>query len=167
MRLLPLLYLLCSIVTSVHAQAHDARVGALHILHPAAPASLPGQLSGVIYLGIDNEGTTADRLLSLSSPAAANVALHTMTMDGNTMKMREADVLSLPPGAAIRMGAGQPSHLMLSGLRQPLKAGQTIALTMVFERAGPLTVVVNVEPNGTSHSMPAMHPAHATPPAGQ
>lgn len=150
MQLRPLILALTGIAFACAAAAHDARIGALHILHPAAPASLPGQNSGVVYLSIDNDGTTADALRSLSSPAAAHIAIHTMKMDGNIMKMREIDSLPLAPGAKISMKAGSGYHLMLTGLKQPLKAGDKIPLTLNFEKAGKLEVSVHVGPNLSS-----------------
>lgn len=150
MQLRPLILALTAIAFTCAASAHDARIGALHILHPAAPASLPGQTSGVVYLSIDNDGTTADALRSLSSPAAANIAIHTMKTDDNIMRMREIDSLPLPPGAKISMKAGSGYHLMLTGLKQPLKAGDKIPLTLNFEKAGKLEVSVHVGPNLTS-----------------
>lgn len=157
MQLRHLILTLASITFAYTVFAHDARIGALHVLHPAAPASLPGQNSGVIYLSIDNDGTTPDALLSLSSPAAANVAIHAMTMDGNIMKMRELDSLPLAPGAKISMKAGSGYHLMLTGLKQPLKAGDKVPLTLTFDKAGKLEISVHVGSNLTSTSGQTQH----------
>ena len=157
MQLRHLILTLAGIAFACTAAAHDARIGALHILHPAAPASLPGQNSGVVYLAIDNDGTTPDALLSLSSPAAANVAIHSMTMDGNVMKMREVDRLPLAPGAKISMKAGSGYHLMLTGLKQPLKAGDKVPLTLTFDKAGKLEVSVHVGPNQANASGQTQH----------
>ena len=126
--------------------AHEAQVGNIHVLHAAAPATLPGQRSGAIYLSIENRGSTADRLLSLTSPAGS-VAIHRMSMDGAIMKMREVDSLPLPPAAKVMMQAHGSHHLMLAGLKQPLVAGDKIPLKMHFERAGTLAVEVPVEQN--------------------
>lgn len=144
-------------LTPLHlpAQAHDARIGSIHVIHPAAPATLPGQRSGAIYLSIENEGKTADRLLSLTSPAGS-VAIHSMTMDGNIMKMRDIDSLSLPPGAKVVMKADGSHHLMLTGLKQPLAAGDEIPLKMTFERAGTVEVSVHVGPSAAQQKMEKM-----------
>jgi copper(I)-binding protein len=129
------------------AVAHDARIGSLHVFHPSAPATLPGQSSGAVYLMIENEGTVADRLLSASSPAASSVSIHSMSMDGNIMKMREVGNVALPPAAKVSLKADSGYHLMLSGLKQPLQPGDKIAMTLTFERAGKLEVSVHVDPN--------------------
>ena len=150
------------------AMAHDARIGSLHVMHPASRATLPGQNSGVVYLTIENEGSTADRLLSMSTPAASGAAIHAMSMQGTTMKMREIDGLALAPTTKVPMTAESGYHIMLTGLKQPLKVGDKLPLTLTFEKAGKLDVSIHVEPNAAQarpadmssmKDMPAM-PAH-------
>ena len=137
------------------AAAHDAHAGSIHVMHPVAPATLPGQRSGAIYLSIENQGKTADRLLSLSSPAGS-VAIHRMTMEGAVMKMREIDSLPLPPAAKVVMQAHGSHHLMVTGLKQPLAVGDKIPLRMTFERAGTVEVAVHVEANAAQKNMGKM-----------
>lgn len=136
----------------VLAQTPDARIGSIHVIDPAAPATLPGQRSGAIYLSIENEGKAADRLLSLTS-TAGSVAIHSMSMQGAIMKMHEMDNLPLPPAAKVVMKAHGNYHLMLTGLKKPLVAGDKIPLTMTFERAGKLEVQVQVGENAAGKSM--------------
>ncbi|MBC7416270.1 MAG: copper chaperone PCu(A)C [Herminiimonas sp.] len=144
------------------ATAHDARLGSLHVMHPMARATLPGQQSGVVYLTVENEGSSADRLMSVSTPAASGAAIHTMSMQGTTMKMRELDSLPLAPSTKVQMTADSSYHIMLTGLKQPLKAGEQFPMTMTFEQAGKLEVSIHVAPNQAQHgaaAMPGM-PAH-------
>ena len=138
---------LTALLFAMPALAHDARIGTLHIVHPAAPATLPGQSSGAVYLLIDNEGTVADRLLAATSPAAAGVSIHSMSMDGNIMKMREVDGVALPPATKVSLKADSSYHLMMTGLKQPMQPGDKIPMTLTFERAGKLDVSVHVDPN--------------------
>ena len=75
------------------------------------------------------------RLLSASSAAAASVEIHEMAMDGNVMTMRAlTDGLVLPAGKAVALKPGG-QHLMLQGLKQPLKAGDIVTVTLVIEGA--------------------------------
>jgi copper(I)-binding protein len=143
------------------ALAHDARVGSLHITHPAAPATLPGQTSGAVYLGIENEGKQEDRLLSASSPAAASVAIHRMSMTDNIMRMREIDNLPLPVGSKVVINADSGTHLMLTGLKQPLAAGDKIPLTLRFEHAGAVEVSIHVGPSPAQANQAGKADAHA------
>ncbi len=135
------------LIAAAPARAHDARIGSLHVMHPAAPATLPGQNSGAVYLAIENGGAVADRLLSASSPAATGVAIHNMSTDGGVMKMREVDSLPLAPATKVSLQAGSDHHLMLTGLKKPLAVGDKIPLLLTFEHAGKVEVSVHVGQN--------------------
>lgn len=147
MQLKTLVLLTGALLGPVLAAAHDARLGSLHVLHPTSRATLPGQKTGVVYMTIENEGSTADRLLSMTTPAASGVAIHTMSMQGTIMKMRELDNLPLAPAAKVPMTADSGYHIMLTGLKQPLKSGDKIPLTLLFEKAGKLDVSIHVGPS--------------------
>ncbi len=73
------------------------------------------------------------RLVEARSPAAGVVEIHEMSMDGNMMKMRALpDGLELPAGKAVDLKPGG-YHVMLMDLKQPLKAGDTVEVTLVVE----------------------------------
>ena len=71
----------------------------------------------------------------MASPLAGVVEIHEMAMDGNVMKMRAVAVLELPAGKTVELKPGG-YHVMLMDLKQPLKAGETVPLTLVVEGAG-------------------------------
>lgn len=73
------------------------------------------------------------KLVSASSPVAGIVEIHEMAMEGNVMKMRALPAgLDLPAGKAVALKPGG-YHVMLMDLKQPLKAGDNVALTLVIE----------------------------------
>ena len=75
------------------------------------------------------------RLIAVSSPAAAMVEIHEMKMDGNVMKMRAlSDGLALPAGKAVELKPGG-YHVMMMGLKQQFKVGETVAVTLTIEGA--------------------------------
>ena len=163
MQLKPVLFCAAGLVlllSSLPAPAQDTHLGALSVRRPAAPATLPGQNSAVVYLSIDNEGTAADRLVSATSPAAGAVSLHRMTIDGGVMRMREIDGLPIAPSATVSFKAGGGYHLMMTGLKKPLVAGDSIPLTLVFERAGKLQVAVHVGANAAQLARPTPESPH-------
>ena len=127
------------------AWAHEYQAGEIRIAHPHARATVPGQAAGAAYIGLENPGKTADKLLGASTPAAKSVELHTMSMENNMMRMREVGVIDVPPGASIMMKPGHGYHLMLLGLTKPLKVGDKFPLTLVFEKAGPVEVSISVD----------------------
>ena len=130
------------------AQAHDFKAGDLRIDHPYAVPSRPGLTTGAVYFrGIRNTGTVADRLLSASTPAAASVEVHRMQMQGDVMQMRAVSAVDIPAGAKVAMKHGTPDgyHLMLVGLKAPLKDGDRFPVTLTFEKAGTHEVKVWVQ----------------------
>jgi len=72
------------------------------------------------------------RLVSVQSPVAGVVEIHEMAMEGNVMKMRAVPGLDLPAGKAVELKPGA-YHVMLMDLKQPLKDGETVPLTLVVE----------------------------------
>lgn len=78
---------------------------------------------------------TADknaRLVSVSSPVAGVVEIHEMAMEKDVMKMRQIPGLDLPAGRTAELKPGG-YHVMLMDLKQPLKAGEMVPMTLVFE----------------------------------
>ena len=127
--------------------AQEYRLDPFLIDRPIARATAPGATTGVVFFTISNAGNTTDRLLRASTPIAAGVALHQMAVDEGMMKMRAVPSLELRPGARLELQPGG-YHLMLLDLKQPLKAGEKFPITLIFERAGALTVPVQVEAMG-------------------
>ncbi len=119
------------------------RVGALEVRDPWARPTAPGAGAAAMYFAITNRGARADRLMALSTPAAAHADLHeTRTVEG-TMQMRELPYLDCPPGATVRAEPGGV-HVMLMGLAAPLAAGAEFPVELRFRDAGSLTVRVRV-----------------------
>ena len=72
-----------------------------------------------------------------------------MTMQGGVMKMRSLAAIDLPAGQAVVLKPGA-THIMLMGLKQPLRAGESFPLTLEFEKAGKREVNVTVEKAGAT-----------------
>jgi copper(I)-binding protein len=142
--------LLLALQFAAPAVAHDYKLGALEIGDPWARATPPTAPTGGGYLSIKNTGTTPDRLLSISSPAAETVQVHEMKMEGNVMRMREiSGGLEIPPGATVTLAPGN-LHLMMMGLKAPLKRGEKVPLSLVFEKAGKIDVELAVVAMGAT-----------------
>ena len=141
--------------TAAHSNNFD--LGSLHISSPFARATVAQQPAGAAYLSIENRGKTADALLRASSPAAREVQIHTMKMEGDVMRMREILRLDLKPGSTINMKPGEGYHIMLIGLKQGLNAGDKFPMTLVFEKAGQLEVTVTVQARNAGAPMSMGH----------
>ena len=134
------------IATAMVPRANEFKLGAIAIGHPYARATVAGQPAGGGYLKLENKGD-ADRLLSASAGVAGSVELHTMSMDGDVMRMRQVDSIALPAGKTVDLKPGG-LHIMFMGLKAPLKAGDSFPMKLKFEKAGEVTVNVKVEAPG-------------------
>lgn len=140
--------------------AHSFTVGKIAIGHPWTRETAATQSVGGGFLTIRNNGKMADRLVSASSPSAAEVQIHTMSMDGGVMKMRQLkDGIAIPAGASIELKPGG-QHIMFIGLKKPFKQGTKIPATLKFARAGSVQVSFAVQPVGATSPMEAGHAGH-------
>ena len=131
--------LVAGLAAAAPALARDH--GQIRITDAWCPPTPPGAPTAAGYLTIANPGRTPDRLTSAASPAAAQVQLHNMTTRGGVMRMRPVtDGLEVAPGQTRAIQPGGELHLMLIGLRLPLKAGERIPVTLTFARAGTVHV---------------------------
>lgn len=132
--------------TMVHeGMAHPVvTLGALELSGGFTRATLPNAPVGGGFLSITNTGTEADRLISASSPVAGEVQLHEMTMQGDVMKMQElAGGIPLPAGATVTLAPGG-LHLMFMQLNQPFVEGESVPVTLTFEKAGTVEITLSV-----------------------
>ena len=100
------------------------------VTDPWVRGTVPQQQATGAFMQITS--AQGGKLVSASSPVAGVVEIHEMAMDGNVMKMRAIPGLDLPPGKAVVLKPGG-YHVMLMGLKQPLKDGETVPLTLVVE----------------------------------
>jgi copper(I)-binding protein len=87
------------------------------------------------YLEITNSGKTDDALVAASSPVAGRVEIHTMKMDGGIMQMRKLEKLDVPAGKTVALAPGG-DHLMFFELKQTLKKGESVPVTLTFKKSG-------------------------------
>ena len=142
---------LLTAMLAVPAFAHGFKAGAIEIEHPWARATAPSAENGAAYLVLSNEGKEADKLVSASTPSANKVQIHTHIDEGGVMKMREINSVDIAPGGTVKFAPGG-LHVMLLGLKAPLVKGKAIPLTLVFEKAGSVTVEVAVQGAGDTQA---------------
>jgi len=133
---------------TVPAGAQDYKVGALEITRPWTRATPATAQAGGGFLTVTNKGTTPDRLIAARSTVSDRVEVHEMRMDGNVMKMRELEKgLEIPAGATVMLKPGG-YHIMFMGLKAPFAKDTKVPVTLVFEKAGSLDIVLDVEALG-------------------
>jgi copper(I)-binding protein len=153
------LLLAALLLPAFYAQAQDYSAGSLHIDQPWSMELPPNAPTVAAYFSIHNEGTTPDRLTAVDSPIAGSAQLHEHVHKDGLMKMQQVQSVEVPAGGDVSF-APMAYHVMLLDLkdRSTLVDGQHFALTLHFEKAGDVTVQVQVlkQPAQTSTA-----PAHA------
>ncbi len=125
-------------------RADDIKAGDLVITQPWSRATPGGAKVGAGYVTIENKGTVPDRLLGGTSDVAGKVEVHEMSMANGVMTMRPVDDgLTIPPGKTVTLSPGG-YHLMLLDLKGPLKQGQSVPVTLTFEKAGAVKLSFDV-----------------------
>ena len=128
----------------------------MSVENPWARATPPGAKIAAGYLTVRNAGA-ADRLVSVTSPAAAKVETHITVKDGDVSRMREVKGYAVPAKGSLALAPGG-SHLMLVGLKAPLKEGDKVPLVLRFEKAGEVKTALAVRALGApSHEMHMQH----------
>lgn len=129
-------------------EAAAVTLGPIRIEQSWARATPGGSTIGGAYLRITNTGSTPDRLVSGQTGIAERFELHEMSMTDGVMKMRPLTKgITLAPGQSVELRPGG-LHVMLVGLKQPLKAGENFTSVLQFEKAGTVSVNFVVQPIG-------------------
>lgn len=147
-----------ALLAAAAAPAFATSPALLEAVQPwSRPAAAGGNGAG--YLTLVNRGKTADALVGASSPAAQKVELHASSMAGGVMKMSQEQRVPLPAGGQVAFAPGG-RHLMLIGLKAPLKTGDKVPATLRFASGQQLKVdfvVSPAQPAGAHQSHDHMH----------
>jgi len=131
------------------ALADDVKLGDLTISGLWSRATPPKAPSAGGYLSIANAGKEPDRLVEVSTPIAGKAGLHQMDMKNGVMTMRPVEGgIAIPPGGKVDL-TPDGLHIMFTELKQGLKAGDKVPVTLTFEKAGKTDVVLMVMPIGS------------------
>ena len=108
---------LALILPAMLAQAHEYEVGELHIDHPWSREMPPVAPTAAAYFVVHNNGSEADRLLTVSSPVAGKAELHEHVHADGVMKMQQVQDVTIPAGGEVKF---EPMgyHVMLFNLKQ-------------------------------------------------
>jgi periplasmic copper chaperone A len=107
-----------------------------------------GQAPAAVYLTIDNRGHAPDRLTGAFTDHAAMAMVHQNELVDGVVKMRMAGEINIPAHEQIAMRPGG-THIMLEGLRAPLRTGDDFDLVLKFRDSKDQTVKVTVlKPDG-------------------
>jgi len=140
---------------------HAHHTSPIAIERPWARATPPGAQTAAAYLTIVNHGAEPDVLVAASSPEAARVEFHLTTMTDGVMRMRPATSgVTVPAGGTIELKPDGGYHVMLGGLKAPLRSGTMLPVALRFAKAGSIEVVFAVEPIGARGPATGAAPDH-------
>jgi copper(I)-binding protein len=145
--IIPLLFVA---ISSAHADS-------ITVKNAWARATAPGQEVGAVYLDIVS--SSAAKLVKAESTAATSTEIHSMSMKGDVMEMRKIDSLELAAGKTVSLVPGG-NHVMLIGLKKPLKEGDKVTVTLTVEKAPKVQEKVEVSAEVKSMMSGAMHHHH-------
>lgn len=142
------------------ANAQEVKAGDLVITQPWSRATPGGAKVAGGYLTIENKGSAPDRLVGGSADIAGKFEVHEMAMNNGVMTMRPLDKgLVIEPGKTVKLAPGG-YHMMLMDLKGPLKQGDKVPLTLQFEKAGKVTVSLDVQGVGAQAPAGGGHSGH-------
>ncbi|OUD09247.1 copper-binding protein [Marivivens niveibacter] len=123
-------------------------------IHDAyARASGMSAVAGAAFMMIHNAGDQDDQLIDARSDVSARVELHTHIMEDGIAKMRRVEGgFTIPAGGGHILERGA-DHVMFMGLTQPFEQGAEIPVTLVFEHAGEIEIMIPVDLERTAGEM--------------
>jgi copper(I)-binding protein len=114
----------------------------IEVMHPWARPTIPNR-PGVTYFGVHNFGDTADRLIGARAQGVGKIEIHEAKQKDGVMTMTPIEAVDIPAGGMAHLGPGG-FHLMMFGIDPPLKEGDTLEMTLIFEKAGEVSITVPV-----------------------
>ena len=129
---------------SAHEHMKTAKAGDLVISGFWARTTPPTAKTGAAYMVIKNTGATDDVLIGAASTIANDTQIHETQIEGGVMKMRHVGKIAIPAGGMATLKPGS-FHIMFVGLHNPVKEGDTIALTLTFEKSGSVELMVKAQ----------------------
>lgn len=132
--------------TAFFLMAAPLVAGEIMVKDPYARSSTPSSVTGAAFLVLMNHGDTDDRLIGAATDVAKRVELHTHKEDANgVMKMMEVEEGFVVPAGGMHALKRGGDHIMMMGLKRPLEQGEEISITLTFEKAGEIEVMVPVD----------------------
>jgi copper(I)-binding protein len=121
-----------------------------------ARATIGSGKTGAAYLTIHNPTDHPDRLIGAKVTIAAKASLHTHLKQNGVMKMRQLKAVEIPAKGMFVFKPGG-NHLMLMGLKAPLRMGKSFPLVLLFKKAGEITVSIPVLAVGAKSARHGLH----------
>ena len=106
----------------------------------------PQSKVAAVFLELNNSGAVSERIVAMSTPVAARVEWHDMRHENGRMEMSQRLNPELAAGSRSRL-APMGSHLMLLELKQPLRVGMSVPLTLTLASGQSVNLQAEVRPS--------------------
>ncbi len=154
----PMVVGLLALAFAVPVQAGGA-ADAVRVVDPYVRQPPPGAMATAAFMVLKNTGTADTRLVRVANPASATTEMHTHLNDGGVMRMRQVpDIAVKAGGEAVLQPGGL--HVMMIELKSPLKAGDSVPLTLTYADGSSKVIDAPVRAPGAMPTMPAMQHKH-------
>lgn len=151
---------ICTVLFAVsQASAHEMKNNGLMVKDSWARATAGPAKAGAVYLTIANMGHETDRLVAVKSDLAKRTEIHTHLMKDGMIKMRHVEAVEVSPGTPTIFQPGG-LHIMFMGLNKPFVEGETLPLTLVFEKTGEIDIEFVVQGVSAKSKNKDGHGAH-------
>lgn len=138
------MFFLAPLTALAAACGAPAPQGAVTVQAPWARETTTGVTVSAGYGRIENSTGEDIRLVGAQTPVAGRVELHNVLNEGGVMRMRPVEGgLDIPAGGIVELRPGS-YHLMLLELRQPLRAGESVPVTLNFASGPPVQATFQV-----------------------
>ncbi|WP_325894582.1 copper chaperone PCu(A)C [Grimontia sp. NTOU-MAR1] len=145
-----------SLIAAAFSAVSFSSFAAVEVSKPYARATPPHAPNSAAFMMLKNSGDESVSLVKAATPVAKKVELHTHTMDGGMMKMRQVENIEIPANGMSELKPGG-LHIMLFGLQNPLKEGETLTLTLSFSDGTKVTKNIPVKKVMTGSQMKHKH----------
>ena len=143
--MLRLIVLLCSLVTSVLYAQVIVTNATVRLLPPGVPNT-------AAYFSIKNSSDTQQTLIAATADFATKAEIHNHIQVGDMMRMQQQSEVAIQPGQTIQFKPGG-LHIMLFGLKQPLREGQPVTISLQTKEGQSISFTANVvRPSAHSHA---------------
>jgi copper(I)-binding protein len=126
---------------------HEVKKGDILLTELWSRATPPGAKVAAGFFTVENTGSEADRLVGITTPVGKAEVHETAAVNGvSTMRPLEGG-LSIAPGQKVTLAPGG-LHVMITELKESLKEGQMLPLTLRFQKAGEVEAALHIRPPG-------------------
>jgi len=116
----------------------------IKIVNPWVRAVPPNMKNSALFMTIVNEGDEDDELIGVETDVAKMVQIHKTVNEKGVMKMLHVDKIEIHGHSKVELKPGG-YHVMLMGLKKPLKEGEKVKVILVFKNSGKIQIEAPVK----------------------